>query len=156
MAERRYRTTSHKEKKKAAAAYFGSVAASAAAVAGANKISKNTSKTSKLKRKGAKRKQQKREAQQRDIKQTKTKIAKMEKERLERIPDRHLDKNGRKDKKSQIQAQKKIISKNSTSKVRKYLKKVFKAGKALSPLGVVATVMSPTKMGDGTLRKKKQ
>ena len=80
----------------------------------------------------------------------------MEKERLERIPDRDLDKKLRKEKKSQIKAQKKIISKNSTSKVRKYLKKVVKAGKAFSPLGVVATVMSPKKVGDGTLRKKKE
>ena len=83
---------------------------------------------------------------------TKTELAKQEKAQLERIPDKNLSKEDQNYKRDMINQKNQTIKQNKpASTVKTMASKAAKAGKVLSPMGILMAVMSPTSVGNAEM-----
>ena len=83
---------------------------------------------------------------------TKTELAKQERAQLQRIPDNRLSKEDQNYKRDMINQKNQTIKQNKqASTVKTMASKVAKAGKVLSPMGILMAVMSPTPVGNSEL-----
>lgn len=78
-------------------------------------------------------------------------LAQEERARLRNIPDQHLSKADQQLKADKIAEQNKVIRDNSPSRVKSMASKAMKAGRVLSPLGVVASIFTPTTVANAEL-----
>ena len=105
----------------------------------------------KPRRERAKRQAAKQQKAQAQSQANQRQIAQQERARLRNIPDQHLSKADQQLKADKIAEQNRVIKDNSPSKVKSMASKALKAGRYLSPLGVIAAIMSPTTVASGEL-----
>lgn len=78
-------------------------------------------------------------------------MAQEERARLRNIPNQHLSKADQKLKSEKIAEQNRVIKDNSPSRVKSMASKTLKAGRVLSPFGVVASILTPTTVANAEL-----
>lgn len=138
-----------KYEKTAGVAIMGITAATGAGIVGAEAVKqhvKDKPRRERAKRQAVKQKQAatKSQAQARQM-------AQEERARLRNIPNQHLTKADQQLKADKISEQNRVIKDNSPSRVKSMASKALKAGRVLSPLGIVASIFTPTTVANAEL-----
>ena len=105
----------------------------------------------KPRRERAKRQAVKRQQAQAKSQTQNRQMAQEERSRLRNIPDQHLSKADQQLKADKIAEQNKVIRDNSPSRVKSMASKAMKVGRVFSPLGVVASIFTPTTVANAEL-----